>query len=132
MALPTDESLKQGRNSFNTHVHCISGTCVHEHISPLLGEHPRIVNICLGPVTVHYRGFTVPILDQKLCAIEGFQRVYLYRFFNTKSESEKTKFPSLKVEYLENGMYSPKAYEFYVHYNNIGRNGSYLTWLATS
>ena len=36
-------------------VHCILGTCVHEHISPLLGEHPRIVNICLGPVTVHYR-----------------------------------------------------------------------------
>ena len=33
---------------------CIAGTCVHEHISPLLGEH-LIVNICLGPVTVHYR-----------------------------------------------------------------------------
>ena len=31
-----------------------SGTCVHEHISPLLGEHPHIVNIFLGPVTVHY------------------------------------------------------------------------------
>ena len=28
---------------------------MHEHISPLLGEHPRIVNIFLGPVTVHYR-----------------------------------------------------------------------------
>ena len=36
-------------------VQCISGTCVHEHISPLLGEHLRIVNIFLGPVTVHYR-----------------------------------------------------------------------------
>ena len=36
-------------------VHCSSGTCVHEHISPLLGEHLRIVNIFLGPVTVHYR-----------------------------------------------------------------------------
>ena len=33
----------------------LSGTCVHEHISPLLGKHPRIVNIILGPVTVHYR-----------------------------------------------------------------------------
>ena len=39
----------------------------------------------------HFKG-TVPILDQKLCAIEGFQRVYLYRFFNTKSESEKKNF----------------------------------------
>ena len=29
--------------------------CVHEHISPLLGEHLGIVNIFLGPVTVHYR-----------------------------------------------------------------------------
>ena len=28
---------------------------MHEHISPLLGEHPRIVNIFFGPVTVHYR-----------------------------------------------------------------------------
>ena len=36
-------------------VHCSSGTCRHEHISPLLGEHPRIVNIFLGPATVHYR-----------------------------------------------------------------------------
>ena len=36
-------------------VHCSSGTCLHEHISPLLGEHPCIVNILLGPVTVHYR-----------------------------------------------------------------------------
>ena len=26
-------------------VNCILGTCMHEHISPLLGEHPRIVNI---------------------------------------------------------------------------------------
>ena len=34
---------------------CNSGICVHEHISPLLGEHPRIVNIFLGPVSVHYR-----------------------------------------------------------------------------
>ena len=38
MALPPDES-----------------PCVHEHISPLLGEHPRIVNIFWGPVSVHYR-----------------------------------------------------------------------------
>ena len=36
-------------------VHCISGTCVHEHISPLLGEHRCIVNICLGPAIVQYR-----------------------------------------------------------------------------
>ena len=36
-------------------VHCVSGTCVHGHISPILGEHPCIVNIVLGPVTVHYR-----------------------------------------------------------------------------
>ena len=54
MALPPDEFLKQGRNSFNMCT-CISGTRVHEHISPLLGEHPLIVNILLGPVTVHYR-----------------------------------------------------------------------------
>ena len=38
-------------------VHCISGTshCVHEHISPLLGEHPCIVKKKLGPATVQYR-----------------------------------------------------------------------------
>ena len=36
-------------------VHCSSGTCPPEHIPPLLGEHPRIVNIFLGPATVHYR-----------------------------------------------------------------------------
>ena len=47
----------------------------------------------------------LPVLDQKLCAIEGFQRVYLYRFLNTKSVTKTGKFPSLKVEYLENGMY---------------------------
>ena len=29
--------------------------CAWTYISPLLGEHPRIVNIVLGPVTVHYR-----------------------------------------------------------------------------
>ena len=37
---------------------------MHEHISPLLGEHPRIVNIFLGPVTVHYREvslYTFPV-----------------------------------------------------------------------
>ena len=28
---------------------------MHEHISSLLGEHPRLANIFLGPVTVHYR-----------------------------------------------------------------------------
>ena len=28
---------------------------MHEHISPLLGEHPCIVNIFLGPATVQYR-----------------------------------------------------------------------------
>ena len=26
--------------------------------------------------------FKEPVLDQKLCAIEGFQRVHLYRFLN--------------------------------------------------
>ena len=36
-------------------IHCISGTCVQEHTSPLLGEHLRIVKKKLGPVTVHYR-----------------------------------------------------------------------------
>ena len=33
----------------------------------------------------------LPVLDQKLCAIEGFQRVYLYRFFNTKSDAKTGK-----------------------------------------
>ena len=39
---------------------------VHEHISPLLGEHLGIVNIFLGPVTVHYREvslYTFHLLD---------------------------------------------------------------------
>ena len=56
LALPPDESLSKDETVFmGGPVHCSSGTCVHEHISPLLGEHPRIVNILLGPVTVHYR-----------------------------------------------------------------------------
>ena len=46
MALPPDESLSKDKTVLIC-VHCISGTCVHEHI--------RIVNIFLGPVTVHYR-----------------------------------------------------------------------------
>ena len=54
MTLPPDETLSKDEIVLIC-VHCISGTCVHEHISPLLGEHPRIVNIFLGPVTVHYR-----------------------------------------------------------------------------
>ena len=54
MALPPDESLSQDKTVLIC-VHCISGTCVHEHISPLLGEHLCILNIFLGPVTVHYR-----------------------------------------------------------------------------
>ena len=37
----------------------MSGTCVHEHISPLLGEHPCIVNISLALATVHYREFSL-------------------------------------------------------------------------
>ena len=54
MAVPPDESLSKDETVLMS-VHCSSGTCLHEHISPLLGEHPCIVNICLGPVTVHYR-----------------------------------------------------------------------------
>ena len=46
---------KREYQTFLICVHCISGTCVHEHISPLLGEHPCIVNIVLGPATVQYR-----------------------------------------------------------------------------
>ena len=42
------------KNQIN-HVYIVFLARVHEHISPLLGEHPRIVNIFLGPVTVHYR-----------------------------------------------------------------------------
>ena len=39
---------------------------MHEHISPLLGEHPRIVNICLGPVTIHYREVSMYCLRVQL------------------------------------------------------------------
>ena len=59
MALPPDESLASKDGTVLICVHCIAGTmsCVHEHISPLLGEHLCIVNIFLvpTPVTVHYR-----------------------------------------------------------------------------
>ena len=44
MTLPPEESLSKDEIVLIC-VHCISGTCVHEHISPLLGEHPSIVNI---------------------------------------------------------------------------------------
>ena len=40
----------------------------------------------------------LPVLDQKLCAIEGFQRVYLYRFLNKKSESKTGKMSVTKRE----------------------------------
>ena len=45
------------------------------------------------------------VLDQKLCAIEGFPRVYLYFFLKQKVTQKQAKVLSLKVEYLENGMY---------------------------
>ena len=58
---------------------------------------------------VDFEILKLPVLDQKLCAIEGFQRVYLYRFWTTfwiqKLWQKQANFPSLKVEYLENGMY---------------------------
>ena len=55
MALPPDESLTSKDGTILICVYCIAGTCVHEHMSPLLGEHLCIVNIFFGPVTVHYR-----------------------------------------------------------------------------
>ena len=57
IALPPDESLTSKDGTVLICIHCIADTtsCVHEHISPLLGEHLCIVNVCLGPVTVHYR-----------------------------------------------------------------------------
>ena len=54
MPLPPDESLTCKEGTILICVHYIAGTCVHEHISPLFGEHLSIVNICWGPVTVHY------------------------------------------------------------------------------
>ena len=65
MALPPDESLTSKDGTVLKCVHCIAGTmsCLHEHISPLLGEHLCIVNIFWGPVTVHYREVSLyPIL----------------------------------------------------------------------
>ena len=38
---------------------------MHEHISPLLAEHPHRVNIFLGPVTVHYREVSLYLCDRK-------------------------------------------------------------------
>ena len=67
MALPADESLTSNDGTVLICVHCIAGTCVHEHISPLLGEHLCIVNIFLGPVTVHYRKVSLYITFYGLC-----------------------------------------------------------------
>ena len=36
---------------------------MRKHISTLLGEHPRIVNIFSGPVTVHYREVSLYIQE---------------------------------------------------------------------
>ena len=47
MDLPSDESLSKDETVLRS-LHCSSGTCLHEHISPLLGEHPRIVNFFFG------------------------------------------------------------------------------------
>ena len=58
-------------------VHGISGTRVHEHISPLLGEHPRIVNIFLGPVTVHYREVSLYLKFNFKIVITGMSITYL-------------------------------------------------------
>ena len=52
---------------------------MHEHISPLLGEHPRIVNIFLGPVTVHYR--EVSLYFQQLI-IHGKLTLMLFLLFS--------------------------------------------------
>ena len=48
MALPPDESRSKNEPVLPC-VHCISGTCIYEHISPLLGEHLCIVNIVWVP-----------------------------------------------------------------------------------
>ena len=48
MALPPDESLTSKEGTALICVHCIAGTCVHENISPLLGEHLCIVNTFFG------------------------------------------------------------------------------------
>ena len=44
MALPPDESLLAKNGTVLICVHCVAGTCVYEHIAPLLGEHLCIVN----------------------------------------------------------------------------------------
>ena len=51
----------------------ISGTCVHDHISPLLGEHPRIVKKKLGPVTVHYREVSLYYHDDMYTSLDTFR-----------------------------------------------------------
>ena len=48
MVLPPDESLTSKDGTVLIGVHCIASKCVHEHISPLLGEHLCIVNILFG------------------------------------------------------------------------------------
>ena len=63
MALPSDESLKsKDETVLIIYVYIVIQASVHEHISPLLGEHPCIVNICFGPVSVHYREVSLYIL----------------------------------------------------------------------
>ena len=61
MALPPDESLSSKDGTVLICVHFIAGTCVHEHISLLLGEQLCIVKHYLGPVNVHYREVTLYI-----------------------------------------------------------------------
>ena len=48
MALPPDESLTIQDGTVLICVQSIAGTCVHEHISPRLGEHLCIVKKMLG------------------------------------------------------------------------------------
>ena len=72
MALPPDESLNCKGGTVLICVQYIAGTCVHEHISPLLGEHLCILKTNLDPVTVHYREVSLYIYT------DIYTSIYIY------------------------------------------------------
>ena len=58
------------KNTVLISVHCSSGTCLHEHISPLLGEHPHTAgNFCWVPWLLTIERFHCSLFSS--CRVTG-------------------------------------------------------------
>ena len=86
---------------------------MHEHISPLLGEHPRIVNIFLGPVTVHYREVSL-YYDFSVLWVGGVSSIQvsfgLLEFFNFAKPPSSDVIPKNGILRRTNAIFRPVTF----------------------